>query len=170
MAKPIEVSRRCAVTPSGTPMIAKATHANGNEKRLLISVRLALRSQVFSLLSCSSNCSIDSAERLGRFFSFSYSSSRLIVSVPSTMLIPSRILCGEIKNGAAQSLLRGGRKLHIETKTNRRARKRDASKRNRYARDADPVGAQRNQFVVRGQPSENEKDRGQQPPRNGEDK
>ena len=43
MAKPIEVSRRCAVTPSGTPIIANATHANGNEKRLLISVRLALR-------------------------------------------------------------------------------------------------------------------------------
>src|SRR5436190_2785895 len=81
-----------------------------------------------------------------------------------------RISRGEIKNGAAQSLLRGGRNLHIEPKTNRRARKRDASKRNRYARDADPVGAQRNQFVVRGQPSENEKDRGQQPPRNGEDK
>src|SRR5438067_11468383 len=32
MAKPIDVSRRCAVTPSGTPMIANAIHANGNEK------------------------------------------------------------------------------------------------------------------------------------------
>jgi len=41
-----------------------------NEKRLLISVRLALRSRVFSLLSCSSNCAIDRAERLGRFFLF----------------------------------------------------------------------------------------------------
>src|SRR5437588_8609357 len=66
MANPIEVSRRCAVTPSGTPIIAKATHANGNEKRLLISVRLALRSRWFSLFNWSSNCSIDNAERLGR--------------------------------------------------------------------------------------------------------
>jgi hypothetical protein len=41
MANPIDVSRRCAVTPSGTPIIAKATHANGNENRLFISVRLA---------------------------------------------------------------------------------------------------------------------------------
>src|SRR5438874_8540411 len=71
MANPMEVSRRCAVTPSGTPMIANATHANGNEKRLLISVRLALRSRLFSLFNCSSNCAIDNAERLGRFFCFS---------------------------------------------------------------------------------------------------
>ena len=69
MANPIEVSRRCAVTPSGTPMIANAMHANGNENRLLISVRLALRSRLSSLFNCSSNCSIDSADRLGRFFS-----------------------------------------------------------------------------------------------------
>src|ERR1700757_1210165 len=92
IANRIEVSRRCAVTPSGTPIIANATHANGNEKRLLISVRLALRSRLFSLFNCSSNCSIDNAERLGRFFCFSYSSSRLIGKVPSTMLMPSRIL------------------------------------------------------------------------------
>src|SRR4030095_14466252 len=91
MAKPIDVSRRCAVTPSGTPMIAKATHAKGKEKRLLISVRLALRSRLFSLFNCSSNCSIDSAERLGLFFSFSYSSSRLIGNLPSTLFIPSHI-------------------------------------------------------------------------------
>ena len=71
MAKPIEVSRRCAVTPNGTPISAKAMQANGNEKRLLISVRLALRSRLFSLFNCSSSCSIDKAERLGRFFSFS---------------------------------------------------------------------------------------------------
>ena len=43
---PIEVSRRCAVTPSGTPTRAKARQENGNEKRLLISVRLALRSRL----------------------------------------------------------------------------------------------------------------------------
>ena len=44
IANPIEVSRRCAVTPSGTPINANARQENGSEKRLLISVRLALRS------------------------------------------------------------------------------------------------------------------------------
>jgi hypothetical protein len=38
---------------------------------LLISVRLALRSRLSSLFNWSSSCSIDKAERLGRFFSFS---------------------------------------------------------------------------------------------------
>ena len=57
--------------PKGTPIIANATQANGNEKRLLISVRLALRSRLSSLFNCSSNCSMDNADRLGRFFSFS---------------------------------------------------------------------------------------------------
>ena len=60
---------------------------------------------------------------------------------------------GEIKNGTAQSFLRGRRNLHIEPETNRRATKRYASKRNRHARDAYAVSAQRDQFVVRGQPS-----------------
>jgi len=60
-----------AVTPSGTPIKAKARHENGKEKRLLISVRLALRSRLLSLFNCSSSCSIDKADRLGRFFSFS---------------------------------------------------------------------------------------------------
>src|SRR5215211_5364737 len=77
---------------------------------------------------------------------------------------------GEIKNGAAQSLLRGRRNLHIEPETNRGANKRYASKRNRHARDAHAVSAQRDQLVVRGQPPVNEKDRSQQPPRNGKDK
>ena len=81
-----------------------------------------------------------------------------------------RIPRGEIKNGTAQSLLRGRRNLHIEPETNRRANNRDASKRNRHARDAHAVGAQRDQFVVRGEPSVHEQDRSQQSPRNGEDK
>src|SRR6476659_325485 len=66
---------------------------------------------------------------------------------------------GEIKNGAAQSLLRSRRNLHIEPKTNRSANNRDTSKRNRHKRHAYAIGAQRDQFVVGGQPSENEKDR-----------
>src|SRR4026208_250414 len=81
-----------------------------------------------------------------------------------------RISRGEIKNSTAQFLLRGRRNLHIEPETNHRATDRDASERNRYTRDAHTVGAQRDQFVVRGQPPVNEKDRRQQPPRNGEDK
>jgi len=54
-----------------TPMIANARTQMEMKNRLLISVRLALRSRWFSLFSCSSNCSIDNADRLGRFFSFS---------------------------------------------------------------------------------------------------
>src|SRR6476660_6731121 len=64
-----------------------------------------------------------------------------------------RIPRGEIENGTAQSLLRGRRDLHIEPKTNYRANKRYASQRNRHARNAYAVGAQRDQFVVRGEPS-----------------
>ena len=77
---------------------------------------------------------------------------------------------GEIKNGAAQSLLRGRRNLHIEPETNRRATNRYASKRKRHTRDAHAVSAQRDQFVIRGEPSVHQQDRSQQSPRNGEDK
>src|SRR5262249_29826293 len=76
---------------------------------------------------------------------------------------------GEIKNRTAQSLLGGRRNLHIEPETNRRAANRDASKRNGDARYTHTVCAQRDQFVVGGKSSENEKDRRQQSPRNGED-
>jgi hypothetical protein len=71
MRKPMVVSRRCAVMPSGTPTRAKAMQENGAEKRLFNSVRLALRSRLFALFNWSTSCVIDNAERLGRFFSFS---------------------------------------------------------------------------------------------------
>src|SRR5262249_13108334 len=76
----------------------------------------------------------------------------------------------EIKNGAAQSLLSSRRDLHIEPKTNRRANKCNPGKWNRHSRYAYAIGSQRDQFVVRREPCENEKDRSQQSPRNGEDK
>ena len=51
------------VMPNGTPMSAKAMQENGNEKRLLISVRVALRSRRAPDFSCSINCERESAER-----------------------------------------------------------------------------------------------------------
>ena len=81
-----------------------------------------------------------------------------------------RISRGQIENGAAQFLLRGRRNLHIEPETNRRADDRDASQAEADTRvTLTPLAAQRDQFVVRGEPSKNEQDRGQQSPGNGED-
>ena len=48
---PMVVSRRCAVTPSGTPTRAKATQEKGKENRLFNSVLLALRSRLFALFN-----------------------------------------------------------------------------------------------------------------------
>ncbi len=49
------------------------------------------------------------------------------------------------------------------------ADRRHDRERNADARDADAVGAERDQFVVRGEPAENEQDGGEQAPGNGED-
>ena len=81
-----------------------------------------------------------------------------------------RIARGEIENRAAQFFLCGRRNLHIKPETNHRATNRDARKRNGHARDAHAVGAQRDQFIVRGEPSEHEQDRRQQSPGNRENK
>src|SRR5215510_4153726 len=79
-----------------------------------------------------------------------------------------RVARCKIENGAAQPFLRSGRHVHIEPETNHRATERDRREWNANTCDAHAIGAQRDQFVVRREPSEHEQDRGQQSPRDRE--
>ena len=80
-----------------------------------------------------------------------------------------RVAGCEIENRAPQFLLGRGRDLHVEPKTNDGANRSDDRERNADARDADAVRAERDQFVVGGEAAEDEQDRGEQAPGNGED-
>ena len=65
---------------------------------------------------------------------------------------------GQVINGAAQFLLRGGGHRHIEPETRGRAEKRDGGQRDADPRNADAIGAQSNQFVIRRKAAEHEQD------------
>src|SRR6202011_221050 len=80
-----------------------------------------------------------------------------------------RIARGQIKDGAAQFFLRGGRHLDREPKTKRRAHERNYGQRNGDTRHAHAIRAERDQFVVGRAPAEDEEDRSKESPRNGED-
>ena len=80
-----------------------------------------------------------------------------------------RISRREIENGTAQFFLRCRRDLHIEPETDQSARQRDAPKRKAHAGNAHTVRAQRDQFIVCGEPPEHEQNSGQQSPGNRED-
>src|SRR4029453_14093505 len=89
-----ETNRRLATMrrdPKRHPNNREGDEGERKGKAFFFSGLLGLRFLLSSVLRWSSSCSIDNAERLGRFFSFSYSSSRLIGNVPSAILIPSRI-------------------------------------------------------------------------------
>src|SRR5438477_396908 len=96
--------------------------ANGNEKRLFISVRLALRSRWFSL-----------------FFAHVDLSPRKLIDYLIAAKKRHRITRSEIENGTAQFFLRGRRSLDVEPEANRSAKKRDPRKRDANTRYAHTI-------------------------------
>ena len=80
-----------------------------------------------------------------------------------------RIAGGEIKNGAAHFLLGRRCDLDVEPKGGGGAEKRDHRQRKANPGDAYSIGTQRDQFVVRREPAEDEQHGRKQTPRNRED-